>query len=376
MKKKIEKLTPEQESRFIEFRDKWLKIGLCTEPANRPLAEDALIRSYKLAGLTPPKQIIWTTSPLAGALVVHFLKDEKFMKELFKKIKADAKPTKLGDGVRASVRDSVWASVGDSVRDSVWASVGDGVGDGVWASVGDSVRDSVWASVRASVRDGVGASVRASVGASVWASVDQAIWGQQEAGWLAFYDYFREVCDLAKETEKLIGLTDLAKHSNWIYPYKNIAVISEKPELVKLKNGAIHNESGPAVKYRDGFSVYGVEGRRMPEWIVETPASELDVKKIMALPNAEQRLYAIKKVGAGNMLKELKGKSISKKNDEYELFEVTIEGSKEKLLKMQNPSINHIHWEFVEPSIKTVNEALMWRLGLNVKTFRAPVAKT
>ncbi len=39
----------------------------------------------------------------------------------------------------ASVRASVWDSVGASVRASV--------GDSVWASVGDSVRDSVWASV-------------------------------------------------------------------------------------------------------------------------------------------------------------------------------------------------------------------------------------
>jgi hypothetical protein len=55
--------------------------------------------------------------------------------------------------VRDSVRDSVWASVGnsvrDSVRDSVWASVGNSVGnsvrDSVWASVGNSIGNSVWA---------------------------------------------------------------------------------------------------------------------------------------------------------------------------------------------------------------------------------------
>jgi hypothetical protein len=61
----------------------------------------------------------------------------------------------------ASVRDSVWASVGASVRASVWASA--------WASVGDSVRDSVWASVGASVRASVWASVGAPVRDSVWA---------------------------------------------------------------------------------------------------------------------------------------------------------------------------------------------------------------
>jgi hypothetical protein len=69
----------------------------------------------------------------------------------------------------ASVRDSVWASVGASVGASVWASVWASVGASVGASVRASVRDSVWASVRASVRDSVWASVRDSVRASVWA---------------------------------------------------------------------------------------------------------------------------------------------------------------------------------------------------------------
>ena len=57
------------------------------------------------------------------------------------------------DSVRASVRASVWdsvrASVGASVRASVWDSVGASVGDSVWASVWDSVGDSVGDSVRA-----------------------------------------------------------------------------------------------------------------------------------------------------------------------------------------------------------------------------------
>jgi len=71
----------------------------------------------------------------------------------------------------ASVRDSVWDSVGASVRDSVRDSVGDSVGDSVWDSVGDSVGDSVWASVGDSVRASVWDSVWDSVWASVWASV-------------------------------------------------------------------------------------------------------------------------------------------------------------------------------------------------------------
>ncbi len=138
----ITELTQEQKARFPEFIDKWLKIGLCTEPADRGNAEQGIKLAYKIVGKKEPK-IVWCTSPLANGLT------RCAVQKGYKKIK--------GDSVRASVGDSVWASVGDSVR----ASVGDSVGDSVRASVRASVGASVWASVRA--------SVWASVGASVWA---------------------------------------------------------------------------------------------------------------------------------------------------------------------------------------------------------------
>ena len=168
----------------------------------------------------------------------------------------------------------------------------------------------------------------------------------------------------------MVAYMDLAQSANWFFPYKNICIVSDRPEVVELKNGRIHCEVGPAVKYRDGFSVYGLDGARMPEWVVTTPAEEMEKDKVLALTNAEQRVRAIKKMGAH----KLGGKSISKKGDEYELLEVMIEGSKEKLLKMKNPSEPKIHYEFVAPEIKTVNEALAWRIGWT--TFKEPVAKT
>ena len=46
--KKIEKLTPEQEARFPEFVEKWTRIGLCTDPADRPAAERAIAEIYRV----------------------------------------------------------------------------------------------------------------------------------------------------------------------------------------------------------------------------------------------------------------------------------------------------------------------------------------
>ena len=110
---KIEKLTTEQESRFTEFVDKWTKVGLSTEKANRKETEKAIRKMYRVAGLKSPK-IVWCDSPLSQGIT----------RNIVLKLEADGQLKKSVGG--ASVRDSVLASVrdsvGDSVRDSVLAS--------------------------------------------------------------------------------------------------------------------------------------------------------------------------------------------------------------------------------------------------------------
>lgn len=65
--KKIDKLPPELEARLPEIRDYWIHVGLRTDPADRPAAEDAVRRVYKVANLKPPSKILWFGSPRVGA---------------------------------------------------------------------------------------------------------------------------------------------------------------------------------------------------------------------------------------------------------------------------------------------------------------------
>ena len=94
----IESLTAEQTARFGEFIEKWTRIGLCTDPADRPRAEAGVCKAYEIAGLAPPERIVWCGSPMSMGLtraIVFGLKEPS---------------------VGASVGESVWASVGASVR--------------------------------------------------------------------------------------------------------------------------------------------------------------------------------------------------------------------------------------------------------------------
>lgn len=62
-------ITQLTEEKAAEIRDEWLAIGLSTEPADRPAAEEGIRMTYKAVDLTPPKEITWADSPLAGAVL-------------------------------------------------------------------------------------------------------------------------------------------------------------------------------------------------------------------------------------------------------------------------------------------------------------------
>src|SRR3990167_6064314 len=148
---KIEELTQEQKELLSVYRDKWLAIGLSTDPANRAEAERGVWLAYELARLEKPK-VVWCLSPLSAGLTRYAL-------------------LKIDKLEPASVRDSVRDSVGDSVGASVRASVGDSVGDSAY--------------------------------------------GQHDASWLGFYDYFSNVLRLEKQTEKLKGLWIISQNAGW-----------------------------------------------------------------------------------------------------------------------------------------------------------------
>jgi len=152
----ISNLSPKQVARLSEYADKWKNIGLSTEPAERAMAEDGIRMAYRLAGLPEPKKIIWCSSPMAGAITKAILTD-----------------------TGASVRASVWNSVWDSVMASVMASVGASVGDSVWNSLRDSAKNAVW----------------------------DACYGQHDAPWLGFYEYFRDVCNQAHKNSTVWSIT-------------------------------------------------------------------------------------------------------------------------------------------------------------------------
>jgi len=198
---------------------------------------------------------------------------------------------------------------------------------------------------------------------------NEQIYGAHDAGWLSFYNYFLEVVEL-KVCERLLPTMELAKNCGWWAPYTEIVLLQEKPTQIHMVNKQLHNETGPAIEYADGFSVHALNGTRMPKWMVMTPAEDLDSKEIAKIKNAEVRAEYIRKIGLEKALGDISNKLLDKdsitvdgREHDYELHECGFgNGVTAPALKMENPSVTgHMHVEFVDQKCTTVKEALMDR---------------
>ena len=266
----IKKLTSEQIARFGEFRSKWLTYGLSTDPADRLSAEHGVRELYRRAGLKEPSVFVWLRSPFEGTIGAVFL---------------------------AGI-PQVWAQVWDLVGDQVWTQVRAQVRDLVGAQVRDQVRAQVGDQVRAQVRDQVGAQ--------------KICFGQHDAEWLSFYDYFRIVCGIAV-IDNLSGHFNIAQCCGWWWPYQGVVLLTERPiALHRDRMGRLHNANSLAIEYGDGWGVYAIHGVRVPGKYIETHSSKIDPAEVLKESNAQIRMAVISKIGFAQMLGKLPHKIISR----------------------------------------------------------------
>jgi hypothetical protein len=133
-------------------------------------------------------------------------------------------------------------------------------------------------------------------------------WGQQESYWIAFYKFAEEVLGVKYEKEEDLELwSQIAQSCGWWWPYKDVCIISERPKEVNWETTRaqprLHKDDGPAINFRDGYSVWCLEGMLLDKKIVETP-HELTIEEIDKEENVERRRVMLERYGIERYLKE------------------------------------------------------------------------
>lgn len=225
-------------------------------------------------------------------------------------------------------------------------------------------------------------------------------YGSLEANWIGFYEFFRQELKLTG-LESIEGLSSLTGEASVFKPYGTVCLVSQNPTSIYTNAKGLHNMNAPALEYATGadgseFKLYYINGVEVPDWVVTTPAADLDAKKILKITNVDVRREALRKMGPENLIKQLKGKTLDKvaitkdnmadfgytnlRKDgmAYKLVELDIgDDFKVKYLQMSNPSLEHEHLEGVPNDCQTVKDALAFRnqqalAALGIQQWQAP----
>ena len=365
----IPELTDELRATFAAHLDEWTAIGRSTDPVDSEGVLAGMAKAYAAAKLDTPR-VFFGISPIGAAIM------RALIVEGLKSPSRTTAPAGVGagvrDGVRAGVRDGVWAGVRAGVRDGVWAGVGAGVRDGVWDGVGVGVGAGVWDGVRA----GVGDWTR-----DLW-------WGQHDAAWLAFLNWFGQH-GMADTVGPIDGLTTLAKSCGWCWFHRGFAVVSDRPATLHDERVAgtahrrrLHNADGPAVTYRDGWSVWAWHGLNVPQWVIEDPTTD----RIQAETNTEIRRCAIENYGWDRYLDGLGVQPVDTADDpgnpghRLRLFDLPrdaqVHGDRVRLLVMENGSrdrdgTRRTFAETVPADMPDAVTAAAWQFDVDPTVYRA-----
>jgi hypothetical protein len=243
--------------------------------------------------------------------------------------------------------------------------------DATYAATDDATytatREAAWYRFPCDVRR-VAAETGAGVLGLKCAQRAYAMWqgGNQWSAWDSFLSFFRHVAKLdLPQYEAYQHWESAAIHGGPRIMHPDFCMISDRPsKLVVDAQNRPHCEDGPFCEWSDGSALYALNGARVPEWLVMTPAEEIDPQAFARESNVEVRREIVRKIGVERLCEKLGSKVLDKSADGmYELHLVNLgdEVGEWPYLKMRNPSIGVYHMEAVEQGITTVEAALNFR---------------
>ncbi len=119
-----------------------------------------------------------------------------------------------------------------------------------------------------------------------------------DAGWISFYDYFREIGIV--EHEKFDQYEDyISSGACYSLFFDGLAIICEPPVHIKRdEQNRLHCADSPAVLWRDGYKNYFWHGVSVPGKLLETP-EQITRDDFIREQNAEVRRAYMEKLESG-----------------------------------------------------------------------------
>ena len=297
-------LSTEQQRLMVEVRDEYLSkmFGKRME-LNKVEAEKGIRSMYTLANLKQPELVIFVDSPLGLQMAVQMLRGMNIEK-----------------------------LSGVSIHSAVHSAVDSAVGSAVGSAVDSAVDSAVYSAVPGYT--------------STWSMA----W---DYGWCSYYDYFKRVGVVSNDGfDAYLDLLNSGVYE--IIFLEGVALACPMPTVIHRTEvrgeQRLHAERGYAIEWPDGYGQHYLYGVFFDEKTFKSVTVRPSAKKVLALKNIDQRMAALRLLGAEKILKGVKAKRIHKSPKGNELYKIPsgqIDDDVYYCLKYSCPSTDRIYVSFV-----------------------------
>ena len=201
--------------------------------------------------------------------------------------------------------------------------------------------------------------------------------GQQEGHWIAFYKFCQHIgVEYDEKSQHRLELWgEAAQTCGWWWPYHRVCIVSDRPEIVcweaDRERPRLHSENGPALRYRDGWSVWAWRGLRVPEWVIAEP-QRITSAAIAAESNQELRRAMIERIGWDRYIREAGAREVQT-DSTGTLLELPSLGDGDdvaRFVRVRDPSTDRQYVLRVLPTVQTAQEAVAWTFGVSAETYQ------
>ncbi len=344
---KINKLTPQQEALISTIRDEWIKIALDTSPIDKEKAEAAILLVYKCAGVMPPKKILWFDNPYAALEWIVANNDD------------------IGHFFTEHIWDIISALIGHCIKADVNVLLKMKIKSDCSHSINQRIQENIYIALLKQITDIFDEDVLTHSANNYkyqWNDIVEDVtinycesilrWGD-----LAFYAYLDAI---GVDCSKLKGCWEAAKHCGLWWSFKEVAVATPKPSVIRLDSeGRLHGEGEPVIVY-EGLSLYAYHGVILPEKYGKLHPNQWRSQWLLEEDNAEVRRVLIQRIGYERICQELGATELDSWH-EYTLIKIdNADVEPIYLLKMTCPSTGFIHVLRVPPEDESAREAIRW----------------
>jgi hypothetical protein len=372
LRTKLRSLSSEQTAQFERYRKRWAENRRSTAPADREAAEHGVRLAYLAAGLLPPRLIVWCASPIE-------------MARLWRQTPRHQAGRNVKSGVVNKVRNRVAIAICHRVYLNVLVDVGTKLAftDTLAETIAEAVIRGANASPWISSRVRWLSWPRTAIGEML--SSRQAFrdsgYSQQDLAWLGVHEYFRDVCGYECETEPIRGLLLIGANVGWILPHRHICWLADRPNLFRSDTrDRLHSAAGPALQFRDGWSVYAWKGVEVPPHVIGQP-QQITMMEIDAATDIHLRRCMIEILTPARYVATGGAAPVStdetgilwrrrwRNGDVWTAVEV-VNGTPEA-----DGTPKHYFLQ-VPPEIRTAREAVAWTYGLTEHAYDGLILRT